>query len=447
MGDIKRFILKKILNHITQKKEGKSHLEKIFENLDKNKIPFYLDLLIFLIARKLKIDPKVIKKNLHVKQYQQLLINVAKSYSLGMFPPRLQMPALVVWNFTNLCNLRCKHCYQNATAHPDLSQELTLEEKFKIVDELIEGYVSYLAFSGGEPLIHKDFWKVAKRADKRMHISVATNGTILEKVAPKLSRELQTCFVFVSLDSVDKKKHDEWRGMKGVWEKAVRGIKKALEYENLQVGINMTVTKDNLSEVEDMINFARDLGCDCFVAYSYIPVGRGKEIRELDLSPEEKEEMLNILYKEHLKGGIAVLSIAPQLGRKMAEHGGASFFHYSFTAKDKKRAKFGKTIAKYIGGCGVGRVYCALQPNGDVIPCVFIPEIVLGNVKKKRFKDIWRSSELLNKVAHRENTACGTCKYASYCGGCRARAYQVTGSIFGPNPSCLMYQKRNKKTN
>ncbi len=437
---IGNFILKKLANYLTRKAKDRSKLERLLETWGKN------NFLINLLAKKLKIEPRLIKEVLNKRYYQELLINIVESYSLGIFPPRLQMPALVVWNFTNSCNLNCKHCYQNAGSHTEIfKEELTLEEKFKVVDQLIEGGVSFLAFSGGEPLIHKDFWEVAKRANQKIHISVATNGTILEEVAPRLSQEFQSCALFVSLDSLDKRKHDKFRGMEGAWERTIRGIKTALQYKNLQVGINTAVTKQNLSELEDIINFARDLGCSSFTAYSYIPVGRGKGLRELDLSPLEKEKMLTILYKQYLKGGIPVVSIAPQLGRKMAECGGVSFFHYSFISKDKKRAKMGKIIAKYIGGCGVGRVYCALQPNGDVTPCVFIPEIVLGNLKRDSLKHIWQNSELLNKVAYRENTACGSCEYANYCGGCRARAYHITGSIFGSNPSCIFYKKRQQK--
>jgi sulfatase maturation enzyme AslB (radical SAM superfamily) len=66
-------------------------------------------------------------------------------------PQLLDAPFLVVWNFTNACNLKCKHCYQSAGLRT--ADELTTEEKFKAVEELAKAGVVSIAFSGGEPLL------------------------------------------------------------------------------------------------------------------------------------------------------------------------------------------------------------------------------------------------------------------------------------------------------
>jgi len=89
-------------------------------------------------------------------------------------------PFLVVWDVTYACNLKCKHCYANAGK--PLENELTTEEAKQAIDKLDRASVPIIAFSGGEPLVRKDFFELAKYAhDKGIYVAVATNGTLIYK--------------------------------------------------------------------------------------------------------------------------------------------------------------------------------------------------------------------------------------------------------------------------
>ncbi|RLE73061.1 MAG: radical SAM/SPASM domain-containing protein, partial [Thermoprotei archaeon] len=91
-----------------------------------------------------------------------------------------------------------------------------------------------------------------------------------------------------------------------------------------------------------------------------------------------------------------------------------------------------------IGGCGAGRAYIALEPNGDIQPCVFMP-IKIGNILKDNFRDLWIHNEILNKLRNRDILIgkCGSCPYRYICGGCRARAYAYFGDYLAPDPGCI----------
>ena len=89
-------------------------------------------------------------------------------------PQRLIAPFMVVWDFTKQCNLRCKHCYANASSSP-ADDELNLEERKQVVDQLDEAGVAAISFSGGEPLVNKDFWEVAKYASGKGFLSLGSN--------------------------------------------------------------------------------------------------------------------------------------------------------------------------------------------------------------------------------------------------------------------------------
>ncbi|NIM44245.1 MAG: SPASM domain-containing protein, partial [Nitrososphaeria archaeon] len=102
-----------------------------------------------------------------------------------------------------------------------------------------------------------------------------------------------------------------------------------------------------------------------------------------------------------------------------------------------------RRLADFIGGCGAGRFYISLEPNGDMYPCVFFPHekaVRVGNVLRDDFEDIWRNSELLWNLRVKDNLSpnCGTCEYLYTCGGCRARAYNYYGNLKAPDPGCVV---------
>ncbi|HHU64274.1 MAG TPA: radical SAM protein [Clostridiales bacterium] len=399
-------------------------------------IPYFI--FISLLPYILKADPKELKKIYSTPYYRKAISNVAKSVSeYGLSTPQIfSTPILVVWNFTNACNLNCKHCYQDA--HHVLPDELSLEERLKVIDELDYNYISTLAFSGGEPLIHKDFWQVAKYAhDKGFHLSVATNGTLITKDVAARLKEVGINYVEISVDSVKPEVHDEFRGGKGYWQRTIEGIKNCVEVDGLQVGMATTLTRNNFSELEELIELAKDLNVDYFYVFNFIPVGRGKDIIKDDLTPEMREEMLRILHtalieNEHL----GAFSTCPQYGRYCYQNAPEDVIinsHYGYA-----KGEHAKMLADYVGGCGVGRAYCAIQPNGVITPCVFLP-IEVGNLREQRLADIWRNAEDLKGVRDRSTLkeSCGSCDYRSMCGGCRARAYGYFGDYTAPDPGCI----------
>ncbi len=351
-------------------------------------------------------------------------------------PQKLPAPFLIVWNFTNACNLKCKHCYQGASA--PLANELTLEEKLEVVRQLGQAGVAAIAFSGGEPTIHRDFPVVLKAtADMGIYTALATNGLALANraFAEKL-RRLGLRYVEVSIDSADPQKHDEFRGIKGAWERAMRGLRNAVEL-GFSTAMATTITRLNIDEVGDILDLAEEIGVQRVVFFNFIPVGRGRDIAKLDLSPEEREEFLSKIYFENQRRRLEIYSTAPQFARvSCVLSGGKEIAATHFYVKGDPIIS---SLAEYIGGCGAGRIYAALQPNGDVTPCVFIPNLVVGNVINDTFVKIWETSKVFEALRDRDRLkgACGTCPYRYVCGGCRARALAYTGDILGPDPGCI----------
>ncbi len=360
------------------------------------------------------------------------------TYSIGKVglrrPQVFCAPLMVVWNITQACNLKCRHCYQNAGRKRD--DELTLDEKLRIVDELGEMDVAILALSGGEPLVCPDIWQVITRAREHgMFITIATNGTLLGHDMTKRLRDAGVEYIEVSLDSVDPDKHDAFRGRQ-CWHRIVDGIKASVGIEGVEIGIASTITKLNFDELEDLIRFTSDVGCTRFNAFNFIPTGRGRDDKALDITPEQREDMLATLWGHLSQDNLVIMSTAPQLGRYCAanssEDGVFAAGHAGYGI-----GPGAKSFARYIGGCGAGRCYSAFQPNGIVTPCVFMP-IPVGNLRKDAFRDIWCKSQLLWELRDRDllDPYCGLCEYRDFCGGCRARAYAYTSDYLQADNGC-----------
>lgn len=373
------------------------------------------------------------------------LVVVARSINeFGLTTPqKFSTPLFAVWNFTNRCNLACRHCYQDSE-HSALDDELTLEEKLDLVDQMGASHMPMLALSGGEPTISPHLLSVLKRAKQYgMHTTLATNGTTMtEKLADNLA-DAGLRYVEISLDSVDPQRHDAFRGVEGMWEKSVQGARIVASTEGLRLGIAMCVHQGNYHEVEDMIEFAREIGAGCFAHFNFIPVGRGLKMVSGDISPRQREELLALLNRHMQEDGMGVISTAPQLGRvclagAALEDGRVSCSHAGSGSGVKARV-----VAKYLGGCGAGRTYVCVEPNGNVTPCVYLPHRVMGNIRQTQFIDIFRNSvfwDILND-RNRRLHHCGACALKNYCGGCRARADAYFGKLHAGDPGCIFNEK------
>jgi len=384
-------------------------------------------------------------------------------------------PFNIVWNFTYQCNLKCKHCYENAGYRK--RQELSTDEAKLMLDTLskVVGIgLPALSFSGGEPLARKDFFELAAYAAKRIgYISIASNGTLITRDNAKRIRDAGVDYVEISVDGTTPEVHDEFRGIPGAFRRTMKGIKNCID-EGLDTCIATVLHRDNMTELDKIIRLAKQFGLR-FMHFNYIPTGRAKAYVELDLTPNERFHVLETIGKEiielylqrkeeELKYGKSTVNVdmffstCPQYAsvtKKLSRKHGEKFMveaHYA--------AKKGvENVSNFLGGCGAGRLYCAIEPDGNVKPCVFFPtnrETVLGNILEDNFEEIWDSHPLLWRLRIRENledyivdgkkVGCGSCPDKYICGGCRARAYAYfDGDINAPDIGCIYNEPLWKK--
>ncbi len=321
---------------------------------------------------------------------------------------------IIAWEVTGACNLSCDYCRASAKASPE-EGELSTKEALAFIDEVAPRR-TMLILSGGEPLLRTDIFDIARYArDRGVRVSLATNGTLLSFEAVERMKEAGIMRVSISLDGPAPEIHDLARGQ-GSFDLAMRGID--ILRGRIDFQINMTVTKDNLSLVGATIDLAEKLGAVAFHLFFLVPTGRGRE-DEL-VTPGEQDEILRQVAQDSRNRKIEVkVTCAPQYGRIAKE---------VLNEAERRRVPG--------SACLAGTNFVFVSRTGDVTPCGYLP-IVAGNIREEKFSDIWDNSPVFVDLRKRELVGkCGGCDRREVCGGCRARAYALTGDYLESDPLC-----------
>ncbi len=347
-------------------------------------------------------QPKIIAEEGNCEFYLKL------AYSPNADLTQRFVPLVMSWNVTLECNMKCSHCYINATENK-LENELTTEEGKVFMDQLCKVSRPLLILSGGEPLLRKDIFELIKYGtDKGLKMGLGSNGYLIDDTVAKQLKDAGIATVSISLDSNIPAQHDDFRGVKGAFEKAVNACK-ALRKNDVLVQVNATLTHNNYDQIDDIMYLAEEIGVENFHLFFLVPTGRGKKLT--DISPQKYEDMITNTFAKVAKHKLNVRpSCAPQFMR---------------IAKG-----MGLDMRQWIRGCIAGLYYCRIYPNGDVTPCPYLP-IKLGNIREKSFKEIWFNSEVFTALRD-SNTLkgkCGACEFRIVCGGCRARAYGLSSDF------------------
>lgn len=323
-------------------------------------------------------------------------------------------PALISWNLTKKCNLRCPHCYMEAGKAA--AGELTTDECLGLIREFKSLGTEMLILTGGEPLLRRDIYDIARTAsDEGIWVVMGTNGVLITENVVRKMIECGVKGVGISLDSLDPAQHDHFRGGPNAWKYAVRALELCHAY-GLQVLVQTTVMAFNRHEIYQMIDFAREKGAWSFNLYFLVQTGRGQQLN--DLSAEDTERVLTDLVERQD-------TYRPMLVRaKCAPH--------------FKRIAYERGVGGLeSGGCMAGTQYCRITPEGDVTPCPYMTAVA-GNVREQPFTEIWNTSPMLLSLRDQKQLKgrCGRCEYSELCGGCRCRAYAAYGDYLQEDPSC-----------
>ena len=337
------------------------------------------------------------------------------------------VPRVMAVELTRRCNLKCIHC--RATASETAPEgELSTEEYKALIDNVTTFASPILILTGGEPLLRKDLYEIAEYASgKGLRVAVSTNGTLVdEEVAEKLVAS-GVKSASISIDGSTAEIHDDFRQQPGAFDASIKGMK-ILQDAGINVQVNTSLTKRNMHDLEDIFDLVKKIDAWAWHVFMLVPTGRGDADEEL-ITADDYERILNYIYEKNRDEDMEIKpTCAPQYYRIMRQR----------AAKDKIPVDvehFG--LNARTRGCLAGMGFVFISYKGEVFPCGYYPKKA-GNVREEPFKKIWEESELFNTLRDfdRYKGACGSCGYIKVCGGCRARAYAITGDDMEAEPFC-----------
>ena len=315
---------------------------------------------------------------------------------------------ILQWHITHRCNLRCSHCYQG-----DYAAQMSAEELFAALDKYeryllsrrLQGQVN---LTGGEPLAHPDFFRLAMEIRRRdMDLAVLTNGTLLTRESAHRLALLAPLFVQISLDGCERV-HDAIRG-KGSFRRALRGID-LLKAEGIRVLVSFTAQARNRRQLLPLALCCRAHGVDK-LWFDRVVIPAGDDREGLSLSTEQYRRLVNAAAR--------LRKLTPLRGDRALQFlsfGSGSCYH-----------------------CGAGGELLILLADGSLMPCRRLP-FVIGALGDGELSEILENSPLMRSLREAPiPEACSACPHASRCrGGAKCVTYAQTGRLFARDVNCWL---------
>jgi radical SAM protein len=361
-----------------------------------------------------------------------------------------ERPFVAIWETTQACDLACVHC--RACAQPGRNPlELSTSEAKRLIDEISAMEVPVFVLTGGDPLKRPDIFELVRyAADHKVRISLTPSAT------PLLTREnivqLKDCGLArlaVSLDGPTAKIHDAFRGVRGSYDWTLNAVKWARQVD-LPVQVNTTITRHNLSQLDDTIALLKQLDIVLWSVFFLVPTGRGQSVDLI--SAEQFEQVFQKLYETSRQAMFDIKSTEAQHYRRFLlqrrtesrrQRPAVSFPRIPQYAQMPIDTETPDGIGRAQRGINDGKGFVFISHLGEVFPSGFLP-VSGGNVRKESLSEIYRNSPLFRSLRDSKKLEgkCGRCEFRGICGGSRARTFALTGNMFAEEPCCVYEPKK-----
>jgi radical SAM protein with 4Fe4S-binding SPASM domain len=320
---------------------------------------------------------------------------------------------------------------------------LDTEAAKAFIRDLADFGVPVILFSGGEPLLRKDLFELASLAGERgVRVALSTNGTLItDKVAKEIGN-VGFAEVGISLDGIGAN-NDRFRGKDGAYEAALRGIRncKAL---GLRVSLRLTITRFNYQEIPAIFQLIEEEGIDRVCFYHLAYSGRGSSLQHDDITHSQTRAVVDLICErtvDFFDRGLQkeILTVT--------NHADGVYLYLKLLEQDPQRASKVLELLRTNGGNNSGIRIGAVDDRGNVHPDQFWWHYSLGNIRERKFEDIWTdtSDPLLRGLKDRKallKGRCARCQYLDICNGnLRVRAEAVYDDVWAEDPACYLSDK------
>lgn len=357
-------------------------------------------------------------------------------------------PFLAIWEVTRACALACKHCRAEAInwRHPD---ELTTEEGFRLIDNIIDMGTKILVLTGGDPADRDDLFKLIEYGSSR-GLRMATIPAATDRLTFDLVKKLKDSGLSqmaLSIDGPDADTHDEFRRVPGSFERTMKGAEYARSL-GLPLQINTVISAFNYNLFDDLADLVKSLGVVFWEVFFLVPTGRGSVLKQINSL--EYETLFEKLYRMSKEVDFIIkIAEAPHyrryfMQREINDKLDSPEYQGDYELPDFLAPSSGRdgSIGLAPKGVNSGNGFVFISHTGDVNPSGFLP-VNTGNVRETPLKDIYREHPVFKTLRDPEQLKgkCGVCEFRYICGGSRSRAHAMTGDMMESDPRCLYVPK------
>jgi radical SAM protein with 4Fe4S-binding SPASM domain len=312
------------------------------------------------------------------------------------------------WECTLRCNFFCKHCGSNAK-NEVFQDELTITEIKKCFKEIAEDFDAkkiMLAITGGEPLVRKDIFEVMSYASELgFPWGMVTNGFLVDKDIVEKMKKADMRTIVVSIDGLEKN-HDDFRGIKGAYKKAINAVNLLAEAKFLDdLQITTTIHRGNIKELEKMYQTFSLLGITSWRVFGVDPIGRAENNKELLLNDQEFKVLLDFIKEKRRQSKKINITFGCE-GFLGLNYEGELRDHYFY--------------------CNTGINTGSILHNGDIFVCPNVPrrpELTQGNIRKDRFSKVW--NEKFEIFRDPKRTSCEECLNCTHWENCLGGSFHL----------------------
>jgi len=349
---------------------------------------------------------------------------------------------IVVWNSTKSCNLKCVHCYIDAQAKKD-EGELSTEMARAMIDDLAVLKAPVLLFSGGEPFMRTDLFELGKYAlSKGLRTVISTNGTLITKETAEKVKDAGFSYVGISLDGLEET-NDKFRKQKGAFQKTLLGFRNCIS-SGVRAGLRFTINKHNFGDIPGIFDLIEKEGIERACFYHLVYAGRGSAMIKDDLTHQQARDTMDIIFDRTM--GLCNKNPDTEI-LTVDNHADGVYLYLRLKKEDKIKAQEVLKLLEINGGNKSGIGIADVDNLGFVHPDQFWRHYSFGNVKTRKFSEIWldESDELLKKLRNRNpllKGKCGRCRFQNICAGnFRVRAEAFYGDVWQEDPACYLSEE------
>ncbi|MDC7279314.1 PqqD family peptide modification chaperone [Butyrivibrio fibrisolvens] len=372
------------------------------EDIIKNDVKAFIEYL--LKSKYIRSEKEVVSEQTETKKTANTATMFSnKDFVLGMEPYELATPLKVLLELTYSCNLRCIHCFADAdycTKIENHNNELGYEDWCKVIDNIVKNNVFEILLSGGEATMRKDLFKIAEYIQsKGRSYSLLTNATLIDEEKAKMLKRTGCAKVESNLDGYDAETYESFRGVKGSFDKTVKGIQACLN-EGIPVRCNVMETKVTVFNLKKIVDKAYEIGVREVCVIPLENGGRAKTNDKLAFGEQDQEKLLEF-YKD----------VNEWFDEKYKDTDMVLFTPNLFNRGEGRFTKL-FDIANIMPRCGAGLIHCTINPYGIVKMCPSDESLLVrenNSAVTHDLGEIWRNSRVLKNVRSSNFKKCVHC--------------------------------------